>query len=297
MIITTTLYVCTRARRVRLSLVLLITLVAVMLTPRAARGDPAPQPSSPPSASASLTIDVLVQNLTDVSTGELKQAMTIASNVYQRIGVGVRWYTNDENGEPVPTDENEKAVFCQSLFFVSLLPQRALMTLQPRPTPTTLGMAAPGTRFARVLVQPVRMFAASAGINAGRLLGYVIAHELGHLLLPAQSHSAAGLMAAILPLDLARLGELWFDEDQAGYIRRTIARRQVPPVTSGTAVTSVTHGGAWPVRSLLYDLDPVWAQRWAPTGSFRSSAKGEWAACGSRSAATAASRDVRRSSC
>lgn len=50
--------------------------------------------------------------------------------------------------------------------------------------------------FATVYFQRVHRLARSAGADAGRLLGHAIAHELGHLLLASQAHSAEGLMRA-----------------------------------------------------------------------------------------------------
>lgn len=59
-------------------------------------------------------------------------------------------------------------------------------------------IAAPGrrSRFASVFPDRVRTLAARGGIPEGQLLGYAIAHELGHLLLSSDDHSADGLMRA-----------------------------------------------------------------------------------------------------
>jgi hypothetical protein len=57
----------------------------------------------------------------------------------------------------------------------------------------------------------------------GSILGDVIAHELGHLMLPANSHSASGIMRAGLELRPGWAGT--FDERQAQLIRGLIAAR------------------------------------------------------------------------
>jgi hypothetical protein len=64
--------------------------------------------------------------------------------------------------------------------------------------------------------------AASCGESAAVVLGAAMAHELGHLLLPAPSHSATGVMSPRLTcreLKLAARGELRFTSDQIRAIR------------------------------------------------------------------------------
>jgi len=65
--------------------------------------------------------------------------------------------------------------------------------------PDTLGTAqlandGSGGRLATVHVRRVQRLAAAAGVDEGVLLGRVVAHEIGHLLIGAHSHSASGLM-------------------------------------------------------------------------------------------------------
>jgi len=50
-----------------------------------------------------------------------------------------------------------------------------------------------------------------------------MAHEIGHLLLPPDSHSAAGVMAATMDLYLVEHGGLCFDQQQALMIRTRVA--------------------------------------------------------------------------
>jgi hypothetical protein len=58
-----------------------------------------------------------------------------------------------------------------------------------------------------------------------RFLGHVMAHEMGHLLLPQYSHSARGLMRAQWSredLELAQYGRLGFTPEQTRLIRLKI---------------------------------------------------------------------------
>jgi hypothetical protein len=61
------------------------------------------------------------------------------------------------------------------------------------------------------------------------ILGDVIAHELGHLLLGTNSHSPAGIMCANWNEDYLRLalrGRQLFSQEQSASMRATIARKQ-----------------------------------------------------------------------
>jgi hypothetical protein len=58
--------------------------------------------------------------------------------------------------------------------------------------------------------------------NPTSLLGRVVAHEVGHLLLSSDSHSRTGIMRATLDTDLALQPR--FTTDEVGALRRGIAR-------------------------------------------------------------------------
>jgi hypothetical protein len=70
----------------------------------------------------------------------------------------------------------------------------------------------------------VHELARNGSATVGLVLGHVIAHELGHLLLQRATHSAAGLMRATLDLRLAQQGRLLFTAPEAQAIRAAIAQ-------------------------------------------------------------------------
>lgn len=78
-----------------------------------------------------------------------------------------------------------------------------------------LGSAVPSVnggagRLASVYVNNVRATARAVGIDFGILLGRVTAHEMGHLILGAGSHSQQGLMRRLwLAQDLRKQGPQW----------------------------------------------------------------------------------------
>ena len=92
------------------------------------------------------------------------------------------------------------------------------------PTERALGAAVAGTRVATVVYQRVEERALSGGASVGLALGYVVAHELGHLLLGRTTHSAAGLMQPTLNMQLVRQRLLFFNEEEERTIRAALAR-------------------------------------------------------------------------
>jgi hypothetical protein len=91
----------------------------------------------------------------------------------------------------------------------------------------TVGFAIPGSRAANVIYERIRRIARRRRVASGLLLGYVIAHELGHLLLPARSHSSSGLMRPDMDMKLAAMRKLRFTADQVALIQERLTVRQV----------------------------------------------------------------------
>jgi len=82
--------------------------------------------------------------------------------------------------------------------------------------------------LAEVYYQSVQQFASLRDVEPGVLLGCVMAHELGHLLLGPE-HARHGIMRAAwnnLELDEMRFGRLKFDASESDLIRKVL---QVSP--------------------------------------------------------------------
>ena len=101
--------------------------------------------------------------------------------------------------------------------------------------PHMLGVA-PSTPEARginlwIFYPRIRAYSAELGMDASQLLGHVMAHELGHLLLPYGAHSVAGLMRPAwdrAQVRAATAGLLTFTPDQAGLIRERLQASASP---------------------------------------------------------------------
>ena len=71
------------------------------------------------------------------------------------------------------------------------------------------------------VVERVTYVAKSKSLDVGDLLGVIMAHEIGHLLLPPESH-ATGIMALKVDLFLIEHGGVALDPRQASMIRARI---------------------------------------------------------------------------
>jgi predicted Zn-dependent protease len=95
----------------------------------------------------------------------------------------------------------------------------------------TVGFAEPGTSVATVLYDRVVFFSRRYHVKREVLLGYAIAHELGHLLLPPNSHSTEGVMRPSINLEQASAKRLRFTSRQAELIARRIENSSVALAT------------------------------------------------------------------
>lgn len=104
-----------------------------------------------------------------------------------------------------------------------------IYTLEMTPVGTPkqwMGLAPKGTYFAWVFFEHVRDFASQHDLLQATVLGHVIAHEIGHLLL-RDGHAATGIMRGKWwDRDLleARRGRFGFTTAQATRIREHVAR-------------------------------------------------------------------------
>ena len=157
---------------------------------------------------------VVVVGIDDAGCGgfpsELEAAKTEASRTYSMIGVSLVWTVKGTKASASPTGAFDVTV--------ALLSRARAETflMRRRLSSTVLGVAPPGTRRIYVFCGRIRQRALEMNEKAETILGRVIAHELGHLLLPANGHSATGIMRA--SLDYTTEEALRFTEAEANAI-------------------------------------------------------------------------------
>ena len=159
-----------------------------------------------------LTLLVRVTNQTEIPQGPLARALAEATRIYNQIGVRLVW------------TENSAAEYRFTVRIISKpLGGERVTDLH------ALG-AVPGTKekrgsLAYAYFGPIERLARAAGTDVAVILGHVIAHELGHLLLPPDSDSMLGVMGTgwnRAQVEAAKKGELVFTKGQEKAIREKL---------------------------------------------------------------------------
>ena len=167
---------------------------------------------------APLPLSVAIHDYAALPPPVVERAKRVAATIYGRIGVSVKWLEKSQAGAELPTNPAACPDSPTALIHVRLFGR----SLHSRRPPGDLGFSVSGTTLASVLVERVENVAIRMNQNVGALLGVVIAHEIGHLLLPPNSH-APGVMAAKIDFSRIEHGGPSFDPGQATMVRARIA--------------------------------------------------------------------------
>jgi hypothetical protein len=170
-----------------------------------------------------------------------QHAEQVAGEILEKAGVDTRWIecpvgwsSTGACARPVST----------LVLVVNLLPRS--MSDRLRRAGGVLGVAieASDGKFgyvASIFYDEAKDRAEELQLNFGELLGDVIAHELGHLLLGTNSHSSSGLMSAFWSrnkLRMAAQGYLTFRDAEAKRIYAAMAARALGAAASAGATVS-----------------------------------------------------------
>jgi hypothetical protein len=199
------------------------------------------------SADTSLIVTIHVHNYAEVDHKTLLEADKIAAGIYRKVGVETRW--THAPLAPKLSQENLTDHSWLNLTDIDLNIVPLVMADRLGLPNKAMGLA-PGTEPDRQVVyvcyhgvevlaqsQVIAVFEGSIRrpASTAQVLGHVIAHEIGHLLLNFESHSATGIMRGdwdLSDLQSVASGYLLFTANQAEVIRAEVARRASRPVSS-----------------------------------------------------------------
>jgi len=179
------------------------------------------------SADAEQTITVQIHDYSHVPAESLSSATAIVTRMYEDIGVRIKWrgVVRWEGRRPRYEDGDTSRKAAQ----VTVIILNPKMALRGQVAPDVLGFAAVPDEgmgaIAYAIYDRVRSVALEVPTSDGTLLGFVMAHEIGHLMLPRGSHSHGGLMKGdwdVHELGRVDLLKLQFSDQQAAQIRSTI---------------------------------------------------------------------------
>jgi hypothetical protein len=168
-------------------------------------------------------VRIRIHDYAAIDAAPLIRAQRIVSRLYKAIGVRTEWLasTRPLEDRAIPTE-----IGSSDLTIIVLTPEMASRRTVPE---AVIGYAAvtrgEAGRIAFVIYDRVRDVARHADVDITRVMGMVMAHELGHLLLPNQSHSDNGLMRGHwAATDFRHLDslDLGFSLGQVEEIRQTI---------------------------------------------------------------------------
>ncbi len=167
-----------------------------------------------------------------VAPGVLNESEQEAATTFTRAGVDTAWVDCPLS----PQEESERYSACSADLGATDVAVRILSRRMSRRLPApdaALGFAIPISRqdrlgFVNVLYDRVEELGREWSASVGQILGGVIAHEVGHLLLGPRAHSAGGIMRAhwsSRELTLAAQSHLVFVPQQADRLRAELLAR------------------------------------------------------------------------
>jgi len=176
-------------------------------------------------------ITVLVYSYAAVSPQLLAETEAEAARIYQLAGIGIQWLDC-----PLQPRDADRFPACQ----VPPGPTKLVLRILSRSMADRLRQAEDSFGFAmipedgsfatvaNVFSYDANQLADRRGMRLGVILGHLAAHELGHLLLGAGSHSSTGIMHVpwhLKELDIIAQGLMVFRPQEAERMRTNIRLR------------------------------------------------------------------------
>ena len=181
-------------------------------------------------ADSELAVTIQIHDYSHVSSESLTRARAVVTAMYERIGVRTEWMgvvQQHVGGEKRPSRRDE--ISRMPIAQVTLIILTAKMAARGHVSEDALGFAAVPEegmgRIAYAIYDRVRETAARAATNEDDLLGFVMAHEIAHLMLPRGAHAEAGLMRGrwdVRDFQRTDVLSLGFSPEQASEIRSTL---------------------------------------------------------------------------
>ena len=167
-------------------------------------------------AQPSCSVRLVVRDLAGVDARVLRRAENKAGDVLAAAGVRAVWI--DVDAPTFGSDAPQWGIIVRRDLAHARIRDDSFFGVTPE------SAVGPG-RLAYILWNHIRDTAISQARDASLLLGYAMAHEIGHLLLGSHSHSATGVMRAQWDrndLTLVERGLLHFTPEEAQRIRRRL---------------------------------------------------------------------------
>ena len=176
-------------------------------------------------------LTVRIYNYARVSEQTLDRAAKQAQRIYRQAGIDMVWTECGTTLEDASRHAGCPNSTKSSTVAVNILPRR--MAERAGFADTVFGAAIPEAGIAKIFFHRVEKLARTSRrtvrVSVAVVLGHVMAHEVGHLLLGHNSHSLDGIMH--VPWDqnqlvMALQGRLLFHPAEANQIQANVAQRK-----------------------------------------------------------------------
>lgn len=167
------------------------------------------------------SMTLVVRDFSGVNPAWLAEARRIVDRIYLRAGITVVWL--DQRSFEEEAARLGPAGSCTLLRTPILVNLGVAAGTRDFPR-RALGLAASGSRLVRIAIDRVDNVARETDTRPGTLLGHAIAHEIGHVLLPPDSHTAVGLMREGIDTNAASKGWLVFHQNEVHSIQAGLAQ-------------------------------------------------------------------------
>jgi hypothetical protein len=179
---------------------------------------------------------VWIYDYAGLSLGTLRTAEFAAGRIFRLAGAHVSWEERSSHDEVAGAPVRWPV---QYPMIIRIIPNDRLSTFSSH----TLG-ASIGCCYATLYYGRAVAYSNALNVNPDILLGCAIAHEMGHLLLPAEGHTPTGIMSSDwTEKDLSSKGlvRLVFAPAESVRIRSAIASRaaRVPGTATGALTLAV----------------------------------------------------------
>ena len=170
-----------------------------------------------------LRILIRVYDFAHVDRDVLQSGEKLTTQIFRKAGTEVVWLDR-------LTAQPSNAEVVGPEFRLNIVPRfEMLSTAQEKSKDDLLGFATPCGETEQacifyVLYSRISAWAAQNGTTPNRILGHVMAHEIGHALLGPNAHAPSGIMQGRLPrLNMGRV--LYFTDVQSRLLRADLASR------------------------------------------------------------------------
>jgi hypothetical protein len=167
------------------------------------------------------TVVVRLSDYARLSADMQAEVQAHVAQVYARAGVSLEWL-----------QASQDTVCAHEHLCVEVVILDARMTDRLEADPHVFGRASRDSRRAYVYFPRVLTHVMTRGGITERALAAVMAHELGHVLLPEYSHAPTGLMRARWNGPLTRVPDFTTSQAESIRLEASVARRALPAADS-----------------------------------------------------------------